>query len=225
MTFSQLGMPLSPTFQKLMEGGLLTQLAPKPVPQPVPLCFRMDLHSMCNHEPSTGSLYACSATTPGGIHHIDFVEDDNIHMLSWDDGLPESIVPFKLTPIASLTMAHQSPSVPLILWPEDDDSEIRVKTTTTPKGLIHMMMADRATCIVFSDDDLPPEGSNQTPPLYITVGCSGHRVSSVLLDNGSTLNVYLLAIVITLGYAPLDFVPLHRRPKHMIALRGRSWVL
>ena len=28
----------------------------------------------------------------GGIHHIDFVEDDNIHMLSWDDGLLESII-------------------------------------------------------------------------------------------------------------------------------------
>ena len=29
---------------------------------------------------------------PGAIHHIDFVEDDNIHMMSWDDGLPEPIV-------------------------------------------------------------------------------------------------------------------------------------
>ena len=28
----------------------------------------------------------------GDIHHIDFVEDDDIHMLSWDDGLPEPIV-------------------------------------------------------------------------------------------------------------------------------------
>ena len=42
--FSQLGMPLSPAFRKLMEGGLLTQLAAKLVPQPVPPRFRMDLH-------------------------------------------------------------------------------------------------------------------------------------------------------------------------------------
>ena len=28
----------------------------------------------------------------GSIHHVDFVEDDSIHMLSWDDGLLESIV-------------------------------------------------------------------------------------------------------------------------------------
>ena len=38
--------------------------------------------------------------------------------------------------------------------------QIRVYTTTTSKGLIHILIADRASCIVFSDDDLPPEGSN-----------------------------------------------------------------
>ena len=42
--FFQLGMPLSRAFQKLMEGGLLTQLAPRHVPQPVPPHFKMDLH-------------------------------------------------------------------------------------------------------------------------------------------------------------------------------------
>ena len=52
-------------------------------------------------------------------------------------------------------------------------SQIRVETTTTPEGLIHMMTADRATCIVFLDDDLPLEGSDHTRPLYISVGCSG----------------------------------------------------
>ncbi|RVX14745.1 hypothetical protein CK203_011900 [Vitis vinifera] len=86
-------------------------------------------------------------------------------------------------------------------------SQIRVDTTTTPKGLIHMMTAGRATCIVFSDDDLPPEGSGHTRPLYISVGCSGRRVPSVLLDNGSALNVCPLATAIALGYAPSDFGP------------------
>ena len=28
----------------------------------------------------------------GGIHHMDFVQDEVIHMVSWDDGLPEMIV-------------------------------------------------------------------------------------------------------------------------------------
>ncbi|RVW56783.1 Retrovirus-related Pol polyprotein from transposon 17.6 [Vitis vinifera] len=89
-------------------------------------------------------------------------------------------------------------------------SQIRVDTTTTPEGLIHMMTAGRATCIVFSDDDLPPEGSDHTRPLYISVGCSGRRVPSVLLDNGSALNVCPLATAIALGYAPSDFGPLLR---------------
>ena len=242
---------------------------------------------------------------PGGIDHIDFVKDDNIHMLNWNDGLPELIVlddgykvgtmgyqtstpfslisdwvPFELTPTTPLAIVRQIPSVPFILWPEDDDlegrdiqimtrsgrvvqpsplvsspfddvvsheevkrkddellrqlhstqacisiwsllasssthrnaliqalSQIRVETTTTPKGLIHMMTADRATCIVFSDDDLPPKGSDHTRPLYIIVGHSSHKVPSVLLDNGSALNVYLLAATITLGYSPSDFGP------------------
>ncbi|RVW31147.1 hypothetical protein CK203_108440 [Vitis vinifera] len=48
-----------------------------------------------------------------------------------------------------------------------------------------MMTACQATCIVFSDDDLPPEGSDHTHPLYISIGCSSRRVPSVLLDNGS----------------------------------------
>ena len=42
--FSQLGMPLSRAFQKLVDGGLLNALAPRPPPQPMPPQFRMDLH-------------------------------------------------------------------------------------------------------------------------------------------------------------------------------------
>ena len=73
------------------------------------------------------------------------------------------------------------------------------------KRLIHIMMASRATCIVFSDDDLPPEGSNHMRSPYISVGCSGQWVPSVILDNGSALNVCPLATAIALGYTPSDF--------------------
>ena len=52
-----------------------------------------------------------------------------------------------------------------------------------------MLTADRATCIAFSDDDLPPEGSNHVRLLFIDVACLGRRVPSVLLDNGFALNV------------------------------------
>ena len=86
-------------------------------------------------------------------------------------------------------------------------SQIRVETTTIPDGLIHMVMAGRATCIVFFNDDLRQEGSGHICPLYISVGCSGRRVPSVLLDNGSALNVCALAIAIALGYALFDIGP------------------
>ena len=70
-----------------------------------------------------------------------------------------------------------------------------------------MLIADKATCIVFSNDNLPSEGSDHTHPLYIIVRCSGHRVPSVLLKNGSALNVCPLATTIALGYAPSAFGP------------------
>ena len=85
--------------------------------------------------------------------------------------------------------------------------QIRVDIATTAEGLIHFLTADRVTCIVFSDDDLPPEGSGHIHHLYISVACSGHRVPTVLLDNGFALNVCPLAIVIALGFSPSDFGP------------------
>ena len=86
-------------------------------------------------------------------------------------------------------------------------SQIRIDTSTTPEGLIHILTADRATCIVFSDDDLPLEGPSHIRPLYINVACSGHRVPTVLLDNGSALNVCPLATTIALGFSPSNFEP------------------
>ena len=54
-------------------------------------------------------------------------------------------------------------------------SQIGVDTTTTPRGLIHFLTAEKATCIVFYDDDLPPEGLDHVRPLFIDVACSGRR--------------------------------------------------
>ena len=86
-------------------------------------------------------------------------------------------------------------------------SQICLETSTTPERLIHMMTTDRATCIVFSADDLPPKGSDYTRPLYISVVCSSHRVLFVILDNGFALNFCPLATIVTLGFAPSDFGP------------------
>ena len=98
---------------------------------------------------------------PGGINHIDFVEDDSIHMMSWDDGVPEPIVlddgyevdtvgsqtftpfslisdwiPFELTPIAPSATARQGPPVPFILRLDDDDLEGRDVQIVTRSGRV-----------------------------------------------------------------------------------------
>ena len=86
-------------------------------------------------------------------------------------------------------------------------SRIRVDTATTLGRLIPFLTANRAICIIFSNNDLPPEGSDHVRPLFINVACSGRRVSSVLLDNGSTLNVCPLVTAIALGFSPFDFEP------------------
>ena len=70
-----------------------------------------------------------------------------------------------------------------------------------------MLTAGRASCIIFSKDDLPREGSDHTRLLHISVGFLGRRVPSVLLDNGFSLNVCPLATAIALGYGPTDFEP------------------
>ena len=70
-----------------------------------------------------------------------------------------------------------------------------------------MLIADRATCIVFSTNYLALKRSDHTLPLYIFISCSGHRVPSVLLDNGSTLNVCPLATTVALDFEPSDFEP------------------
>ena len=92
-------------------------------------------------------------------------------------------------------------------------SHIRVDTTTTVKEFIHFLTTDRATCIVFSDDDLPPERSNRVCPLYIDVACSSFQVSSILLDNGSALNVCPIVTAISLGFSPTDFGPFSQTVK------------
>ncbi|KAL6321911.1 hypothetical protein AAG906_035620 [Vitis piasezkii] len=88
-----------------------------------------------------------------------------------------------------MVVRQQPPAAARPLEVTSSQEKIRVETTTTLEGLIHMVTVGRATCIVFSDDDLPSEGSSHTRPLYISIGCSGRRVPSVLLDNGSALNV------------------------------------
>ena len=336
--FTQLGMPLSRAFQRLVEGGLIVPLPPRPPPQPTPLGFRTDLHC-AYHQRAGHDTNDCAAlrhaiqdlidqglvdlgrpgittnplpthdttAVPPPLGEIHFIEhaDSEIFMMGWDGEAPQPISlyeesdfvgytsnqwtprPFLLTldrtykpPLVSLEHFQcTTPMKPFILFPEgygpvhrdvqivtrsgrvaqpppvdrpfagiyarddiqreDDEilrqlrttqarisiwsllasssthrdaliralSQIRVDTATTPGGLIHFLTADKATCIVFSDEDLPPEGSDHVHPLFINVACSGRRVPSVLLDNGFALNVCALVTAIALGFSPSDFGP------------------
>ncbi|RVW35603.1 hypothetical protein CK203_108073 [Vitis vinifera] len=165
---------LSRAFQKLIEGGLLTQLASRLIPQPVPPQFKMDLHCAYHQE---------SIVLDDG-YEVDTVGSQTFTSSS----LISNWVPFEVTPTTpSATALESSSTPPLVARPfdgvvshEEALTQIRVETTTTLEGLIHIMTADRATC---------------------------HKVPSVLLDNGWALNVCLLSTTIALGYAPLDFGP------------------
>ncbi|XP_016749728.1 uncharacterized protein [Gossypium hirsutum] len=47
--------------------------------------------------------------------------------------------------------------------------------------------------IYFNDDEIPPDGMGSAKALHITTRCKGYTLSSVLIDNGSTLNVLPLS--------------------------------
>ncbi|XP_016711538.2 uncharacterized protein [Gossypium hirsutum] len=64
--------------------------------------------------------------------------------------------------------------------------------------LVNNISADNF--IYFNDDEIPPGGRGSTKALYITTRCKGYTLSSVLVDNGSALNVLPLS---TLNRLPI----------------------
>ncbi|XP_017613611.1 uncharacterized protein LOC108458720 [Gossypium arboreum] len=57
--------------------------------------------------------------------------------------------------------------------------------------LVNNISADNF--IYFNDDEIPPEGRGSTKALHITTRCKGYTLQSVLVDNGSALNVLPLS--------------------------------
>ncbi|XP_040967870.1 uncharacterized protein [Gossypium hirsutum] len=55
--------------------------------------------------------------------------------------------------------------------------------------------------IYFNDDEIPPSGIGSAKALHITTRCKGYILPSVLIDNGSALNVMPLS---TLNRLPID---------------------
>ncbi|KAK5811887.1 hypothetical protein PVK06_027269 [Gossypium arboreum] len=65
--------------------------------------------------------------------------------------------------------------------------------------LVNNISADNF--IYFNDDEIPPGGRGSTKALHVTTRCKGYTLPSVLIDNGSALNVLPLS---TLNRLPID---------------------
>ncbi|KAI8542840.1 hypothetical protein RHMOL_Rhmol08G0170900 [Rhododendron molle] len=61
--------------------------------------------------------------------------------------------------------------------------------------------------VVFTDKDLPVKRVDHNRPLHITVKCRGLWVPTVLIDNGSAINVCPMRVAYRLGFAKKDFTP------------------
>ncbi|RVW69672.1 hypothetical protein CK203_059466 [Vitis vinifera] len=170
------------------------------------------------------STHAVSPSS-GDIHHIDLIEDDSIHVEPCTIQFDPDEAPFQLTHPTPLIVTRSGriaqPPPPAVRPFEgttsheevrrEDDEVLRQLQSTQARISIWSLLASSSThrdaLIRALNDDLPPDGLDHVRPLYITVGCSGRRVPSVLLDNGSALNVCPLATAIALGFAPSDFGP------------------
>ncbi|RVW58810.1 hypothetical protein CK203_104008 [Vitis vinifera] len=117
-------MPLSRAFQKLMEGGLLNPLAPKPVPQPVPasLQIRPTLFLSSGTRIWHGSLQrfeTCYSGFDRPGYKIDGIS------LGPQAPTPFTLIPdeapFQLTHPTPLIIGCQDTFVSFTLWPEDSD--------------------------------------------------------------------------------------------------------
>ncbi|XP_077251896.1 uncharacterized protein LOC143891141 [Tasmannia lanceolata] len=99
-----------------------------------------------------------------------------------------------------------SPKHRQVVLRELNSSQVSVEITPDELvGLVAMTKASKA--LSFSDKDLPSEGKDHTRPLKITLLCNQKKVSEVLVDNGSALNVCPLSTATTLGFGPEDFIP------------------
>ncbi|XP_077222805.1 uncharacterized protein LOC143856462 isoform X2 [Tasmannia lanceolata] len=99
-----------------------------------------------------------------------------------------------------------SPKHRQVVLHELNSSQVSVEITPDELvGLVAMTKASKA--LSFSDEDLPAEGKDHTRPLKITLLCNRKKVSEVLVDNGSALNVCPLSTATTMGFGPEDFIP------------------
>ena len=61
------------------------------------------------------------------------------------------------------------------------------------EGMVSLVLATNQ--VSFSDDEFPLEGKDHTLAMHIVVKCVDMIVARVLIDNGSALNAYPMAIL------------------------------
>ena len=64
------------------------------------------------------------------------------------------------------------------------------------EGMVLLVLATNH--VSFLEDELPPEGRDHTLAMHIMVRCEDMIVARVLIDNGSTLNVYPMPTLVCL---------------------------
>ena len=84
-----------------------------------------------------------------------------------------------------------------------------VPIETTPQEVLSLMGVEvpHNPLLAFFDEDLPPKGATHTRPLQVTIECMGAKVSMVLIDNGSTLNVCPFRTALTVGLDMETIIP------------------
>ena len=78
-------------------------------------------------------------------------------------------------------------------------AKMNIQTNTTPEAMVARITENKQGIITFSDADLPEEGRNHNKALFILTEVKGKRISYVMVDDGSAINVCPLQILPNLG--------------------------
>ncbi|KAI8560177.1 hypothetical protein RHMOL_Rhmol04G0235900 [Rhododendron molle] len=111
-----------------------------------------------------------------------------------------------------------------------------LEADVTPEMVVSLILPPTSKhTVVFTDKDLPVEGVDHNCPLHITVKCRGLWVPTVLIDNGSAINICPVRVAYRLGLAKKNVAPSNlavkaydgtrRMVEGTLMLRALRWML
>ncbi|RVW94291.1 hypothetical protein CK203_037839 [Vitis vinifera] len=200
------GYAIEPSASETHRGRIVDGSHSKPLPRPIPPWFRMNLHYAYHKWPGHETDRYTAMR-----HAIQDLIDQSVDHLSRVTLGPQMFTPFRLVPEATsvqtatvepLTFPHYSVQTPFVFIPDVDEVQTPYIDDAHTSVVQYVIPGRRI------DSSLEPNQSRDYHhPRGIDSHGKGHRVPSVLLDNGSTLNVCPLATAIALDYEPFDFGP------------------